>query len=296
MKAISVQNLWWKYSGAEDFALKDVSFEVEENSFVGIVGPNEAGKTTLVSSIRGLIPRNFSGVWKGEVYVLGEDVAKQSVTELAKRVGFVFADPEAQFTSMSVEEELAFALENVGLKVPEIEERITWAARITMIDHLLDKSPYDISGGQKQRVAIASMLALRPRIIILDEPTSMLDPLGKDEVFEVLARMKRELNMTIVVVEHNLERLAELADRLLLLSGGRVLKYEEPERFFADIRFLEEVGLDVPDGMRVLGRLQEMGIYRGPVRVRFQDVVAALRELAQGVAAGEGGVSPWLKQ
>lgn len=279
MRAVRVENLTWKYSNTTKPAIQEIHLEIEENTFTGIVGPNESGKTTLVSCIKGLIPRNFSGIWQGKVELFGLDIASKTSTELAQEVGFVFADPEAQFTAMSVEEEIAFGMENIGLTVPEIRERIAWVSELTMIGDLLEKSPYDISGGQKQRVAIASVLAMKPRILILDEPTSMLDPLGKDTVFEILRRMKKELNMTIIIIEHSLERLSALCDRILLVHNGRLLKDGTAAEFFDDIPFLVEHGLNPPDGMRFLSFLMENRLYTGKAKVAVDDIVSIGRSI-----------------
>lgn len=273
MKAVTVENLTWKYSNTARPAIEGINLEIDENTFTGIVGPNESGKTTLVSCIKGLIPRNFSGIWHGKVKLFGQDITSKTSAELAQEVGFVFADPEAQFTAMSVEEEIAFGMENIGLTVPEIRERIAWVSELTMIGDLLDKSPYDISGGQKQRVAIASVLAMKPRILILDEPTSMLDPLGKDTVFAILHRMKKELNMTIIIIEHSLERLSALCDRILLVFNGKILKNETAAEFFDDIPFLVQHGLNPPDGMRFLSFLLENRLYSGKGMVSVDDIV-----------------------
>lgn len=286
MKAVKIENLSWKYSNTPGPAIEGINLEIEENFFTGLVGPNESGKTTLVSCIKGLIPRNFSGVWHGKVELFGQDIASKTSTELAREVGFVFADPEAQFTAMSVEEEIAFGMENIGLTVPEIKERIEWVSELTMIGNLLDKSPYDISGGQKQRVAIASVLAMKPRIIILDEPTSMLDPLGKDTVFEILHRMKKELNMTIIIIEHSLERLSALCDRILLIHNGKILKDRTTADFFVDIPFLVEHGLNPPDGMRFLSFLMENHLYTAKPRNAFADIVG----LGRSILAGGGDI------
>lgn len=285
MDAMEIQNLQWRYSGAETPALSDVSLVIPEGVFVGVVGPNEGGKTTLVSCMRGLIPRQFNGAFSGTVKAFGVDVKEMSPTQLAESIGFVFADPEAQFTAMSVEEELAFGLENVGLSIPEIEDRIDWAAELTGISHLLSKSPYDISGGQKQRVAIASILAMRPRIVILDEPTSMLDPLGKDTVFEVLQRMKQELNMTIIVVEHDLERVARLSDLMVLVTDGTVKAVAPPAEMFEQIDMLMEQGLNPPAAMRVLSALRGRGLYQGPVYADTREAAQVLRAV---MARGKG--------
>jgi energy-coupling factor transport system ATP-binding protein len=214
MSAVEIKNLCWRYEGREEFTFEDLNLSIEENQFIGIVGPNEAGKTTLVSAIKGIIPSNFNGIYKGSVELFSKKVSTSSTRELAKTVGMVFSDPDAQFTSMSVEEEISFGLENIGCSVKEINDRMKWVSELTNIGELLEKPPYDLSGGQKQRVAIASIIAMKPKIIILDEPTSMLDPISKDMVFDLLKTMKEKLKLTVIVVEHNIEKLVELADKM----------------------------------------------------------------------------------
>ena len=247
MSAIVIENLEWKYEHTTEFALRGVNLEIPENTFLGIVGPNEQGKTTLVSAISGLIPHSFNGVYRGFVKVFGETVREVDAVHLASQVGLVFADPEAQFTAMTVEEELVFGLENLGYDYDKIKERMAWAAEITMISDLLDKSPYDVSGGQKQRVAIACVLAMNPRIIILDEPTSMIDPLGKQFIFDILRNLKEAGEHTLIVVEHNIEQLAPLSDQLLLMHEGQIARMAPPDEFFDNPNFLLERGLYVPE-------------------------------------------------
>ncbi len=277
MNAVSVRGLGWKYSGRDTFAIEDVNLEIPADTFVSVVGPNEHGKTTLVSCIKGLIPHSFHGVWRGEVEVFGQDIRALSAQRLAEETGFVFADPEAQFTSMTVEEELAFGLENIGLPLGEIASRLDWVSGLTGIEGLWDKSPYELSGGQKQRVAIASVLAMRPRIFILDEPTSMLDPLGKDAIFSILADVKRETSMTIIVVEHNVEQVAPLSDLMVLMQGGRAVRVAPPEEFFQDCALLVEQGIQPPQATMFLDRLKQEGRYQGRLSARLEENVAAVR-------------------
>lgn len=273
MKAIEIKDFNWQYTETDHKALKNINLSINEGEFIGVCGPNESGKTTLVSVIKGLIPNKFYGSYDGEVKVFDKNVLDLNTQELAEYVGFVFADPEAQFTSMSVEEELAFGMENLGLSVEEIKERIAWVADLTMISDLLTKTPYDISGGQKQRVAIASALVMQPRIIILDEPTSMLDPFGKDSVFEICRRMKEELNMTIIMVEHTIDRLARLSDRMILVYENEIVKFEEPVEFFEDIDQMMEYGLNIPEAMIFLDALRKRGLYKGKMKTDLESII-----------------------
>jgi energy-coupling factor transport system ATP-binding protein len=265
MNAIEVKDLSWRYERAESFALENLNLIIEENKFIGIVGPNEAGKTTLVSAIKGIIPSMFNGIYKGSVEVFGKKVTDCSSRELAKTVGMVFADPDSQFTSMSVEEEISFGLENIGCTVEEIAERIEWVSELTNIGELLEKPPYDLSGGQKQRVAIASIIAMKPKIIILDEPTSMLDPISKDMVFNLLETMKKNLNLTIIVVEHNIEKLIELSDMMILINDGKIEKYTKTEDFFEDLDFLDSRSIRVPGAIRFINMIEEEEMAKKPV-------------------------------
>ncbi len=257
--AISIQDLEWKYEHTTEFALRKVSLEIEEHAFVGIVGANEQGKTSLISCISGLIPHSHNGIYRGAVQVFGREVKDQDALDLATQVGIVFADPEAQFTAMTVEEELVFGLENMGFDMAAIHERLAWAAEVTMIESLLDKSPYDVSGGQKQRVAIACVLAMNPPIIIMDEPTSMIDPLGKNFIFDILRRLKDAGEHTLIVVEHNIEQLAPLSDKMVLMHEGNVARVATPAEFFNEPEFLIDRGIATPEIARFSHWLRAAG-------------------------------------
>ncbi len=263
MSAIELKGVSWRYEHRTDPALIDVDLEIAEREFVLVIGPNEAGKTTLVSVIKGLIPNAITGVLKGDVLVFGERVESIKAPVLAAHIGFVFADPESQFTALTVEEEIVFGLENVGWPRATIGDRVRWAAGITGVEDLLDKPPYDISGGQKQRVAIASVIAMQPRILILDEPTAMIDPLGKDLVVRICAELKNEHEMTIVVVEHNIEAFAPLADKVVLMHEGRVERVGPPREIFSDLDLLLALDVHPPQVTEVFGRLRERGLYHG---------------------------------
>lgn len=286
MIAVSVKDLGWKYAGRKHFAIENINLDIEENTFVSIVGPNEHGKTTLVSCIKGLIPTNYHGVWRGKVEIFGQDVRTMPPQTLAATIGFVFSDPEAQFTAMTVEEELVFGLENIGLPLNEIEERLKWVSEITMIGDLLDKPPFEVSGGQKQRVAIASVLAMRPRILILDEPTSMLDPFGKDSIFEILTNLKKEASLTLIVVEHNIEEVAPLSDLMVLLYEGKIAKMAPPEEFFENSEFLIEHGIHPPQATMFVDRLKGEGYYNGRLPISLEDSVQATEKVLQKIKQG----------
>jgi len=244
---IKLEDVWWTYKGKEEPVLKGVNLEVAKGEFLGIMGPSSVGKTTLCLTFTGVIPQRIPGDFKGVVEVLGVNAREVDVTELTRRVGIVLEDPESQFVMSTVEDELVIGLEPLNIEREEIRERILWALDLVGLDKsFLQRSPLQLSGGEKQRIAIAAMLAKEPEILILDEPTSDLDPLGKEEVLSVIKKIKDELDLTIVIVEHESEILAELADRLVLLYDGRIVLEGSPEEFFSEVPKLVEIGVYPP--------------------------------------------------
>lgn len=281
MDAVVIKDLSWKYEQSDKFLFEKLNLIIRENIFLGIIGSNESGKTTLVSCIKGIIPNIEVGIYKGEVRIFDEPVKDMNTKTIAQKVGMVFSDPDAQFTTMSVEEEIAFSLENIGVPVPEIRKRIEWVCKLTHLEELLDKPPYDLSGGQKQRVAIAAVLAAKPKIIILDEPTSMLDPKSKDEVFEILRMIKEELKMTVIVVEHNIEKIAELSDEVLLMNNGKIIRHEKADEFFKDVDLLKENGLKVPESIEILYHLYDKYGIEKTAPVKLDEIMAEIKFLLQ---------------
>ena len=263
MTIIEFKNYTWRYLDTEKPALDDISLEINEGEFIGVIGSNGAGKTTFSYSINGLIPGQYHGIKKGEVLVFGKEVETYDKGALQHKVGMVFSDPEAQFTAMTVEDELVFGLENLGMQLSEIKERLDWVVKLTGLEPLLSKPPYELSGGQKQRVAVGAVLAMMPDVLIMDEPTSMLDPLSRTKIFDVLAEIKKEQNSTIIVVEHSLEKLVPLADRLMLLDDGKLILFDETEAFFKQMPLILEKGINPPGVMEFFYHLIENNDYSG---------------------------------
>ena len=226
--------------------LKGIDLEVERGEFVSIMGPTGVGKTTLCLALNGIVPQSTGGTIRGEVVVAGLNTRQHPVPELASQVGIVFQDPESQFFNMTVEDEVAFGPESLGLDPREIRERVDWALAVVGMSPHQHRSPFQLSGGEKQRVAIASILAMTPRILVLDEPTSGLDPLGKAQVFRVVRELKQRDGMTIVMVEQESEKIAEFSDRVLVLNDGKVALVDTPARVFAQVELMHEIGLAVP--------------------------------------------------
>jgi len=281
VQAVEISNYSWKYINTQSPALKDISLTIEEGTFVGVVGPNGSGKTTLALSMDGLIPGQYHGIKQGEVRVFGKEVEEYSGGELQQIVGVVFSDPESQFTAMTVEDEIVFGMENLGLAIPEIRERLDWVVDLTELGDMLDKPPYELSGGQKQRVALAAVLAMTPRIMILDEPTSMLDPISRKRIFEVLEKLRREQSNTIIVIEHSLENLVPLTDRMILLHDGHILLEDEPHAFFKQTEFLLEKNVFPPEATQLFYRLSVDGRYEGQLPLTLESATSLLEGLVK---------------
>ena len=243
---IVFQDVSFKYPKAPDFALHEISLSVKRGEFLGVVGPTGAGKTTLCLTLNGTVPHFYGGDFYGEITVNGMDTVEHPTHKLAEHVGMVFEDSEMQLTAPTAFAEVAFALENIRLPVEEIKERVATSLQAVRLHGLEDKHPHQLSGGQKQRLAIAAALALEPALLVLDEPTSQLDPVGTDEVFALLRELNRNRAITIVLVSHASEELAEFADRTVLLSEGRLLKDAPPSEFFQDVEALRSVGVRPP--------------------------------------------------
>jgi energy-coupling factor transport system ATP-binding protein len=270
---IDIKDFTWRYISADEPAVKNINLTIEEGKFVGVIGQNGAGKTSLAYAIDGLIPGQYHGIKEGTVNVLSTEVEEYPKGRLQQVVGMVFADPEAQFTAMTVEDELVFGMENLGMSIPEIKERLEWVCGLTDMTPLLAKPPYEISGGQKQRVALAAVLAMTPRVMILDEPTSMLDPYSRKRVFDVLGKLKLENKMTVIVIEHSLENLIPLADEMILMSQGELVRHQETHEYFQDMEFLLGHGVYPPETPLFFHELKKKGYYKGPIPVTNEEAL-----------------------
>jgi energy-coupling factor transport system ATP-binding protein len=234
MKKIMVEGLKYKYPLSEALALNDVSFQVDEGEFIGVIGKNSAGKSTLCQAIVGLVPHFFKGAYGGKVLVDGLEVKTHSLADISLKVGMIFQNPFTQVTGskMTVYEEIAFGLENIGVPRPEMMERIDYVLDLLKIEQVKDHNPFDLSGGQMQRMAIASIIAMKPGIIVLDEPTSQLDPVGSEEVFRAIQGLSSE-GITVILAEHKMEKVAQYCNRVLLLNDGKVVDFNTPEKVFS---------------------------------------------------------------
>src|SRR5699024_2371366 len=240
MSIVDVEGLKYKYPDTDKLALDDIAFKVEKGEFIGLIGRNTAGKSSLCFALSGLIPHFFKGAYGGKVLIDGAEIKQHDMGEIAANIGLVFENPFSQMTGSkySVYEEIAFGLENIGIEREKMISRIDESLELLDITAIKDNNPFDLSGGQMQRVAIASEIAMRPDVLILDEPTSQLDPQGSAEVFKVVENLTNE-GITIIMAEHKMEKVSQYADKVLLLDNGKIIDYDTPANVFSRDDLLE---------------------------------------------------------
>ncbi|WP_066073318.1 energy-coupling factor ABC transporter ATP-binding protein [Neobacillus soli] len=277
MKKIIVEGLKYKYPLAEALALNDVTFHVEQGEFIGIIGKNSAGKSTLCQALVGLVPHFYKGAYGGKVIVDGLEVKNRSIADISLKVGMVFQNPFSQVTGskMTVYEEIAFGLENIGIPRSEIIDRIDSVLNLLKIEQVKNHNPFDLSGGQMQRMAIASIIAMKPEILVLDEPTSQLDPAGSEEVFQAIQSLSKQ-GITVILAEHKMEKVAQYCDRVLLLNDGKIVDFATPEKIFSR-EDLEEQGISAPVYTRVCKALGVKKTGTDEYPVTLEDAEKALR-------------------
>lgn len=262
MGVIETRNVTYTYPGAAKPSIVDVSLNIEKGEFTLITGPSGCGKTTICRCFNGLIPHFYQGEMKGETIVTGLNVSEHPIHELAKHVGLVFQNPENQLFALSVEKDVAFGLENLGVPREEMRKRVDWALNLTEMYDLRERVPSELSGGQQQRVAIASVLAMQPEVVILDEPTSFLDPLSAKKIFEVIRDLNRKLGITVVLVEHRLDLTARYADHIIVMDEGKVALDGDPHEILRS----EEarlIGIGIPKATRLYQILKKDGLKLG---------------------------------
>ena len=253
---MEITELSFRYSGAKTKVLNNISLTIPKGAFVGLVGPSGCGKTTLARSINGLIPHFHPGELKGKVVVQGLDTQQHPAHELAEKVGLVFQNPENQLVAPTVERELAFGPENLGVPRQEIRNRIETLVKQLHLEPLRDKAPYELSGGEQQRVAIAAVLALEPDILVLDEPTANLDPLSAQEILQLLANLNETMHLTILLIEHRLELVLPHIHELVVMNQGRLVTKGLPEQVIRE-PIVPQVGVAIPPIIQLFQRLRQ---------------------------------------
>lgn len=263
----------------EKIALKDINIEIKKGEFVSIIGHTGSGKSTLIQMFNGLLKPT-----EGEVIVKGQNIHDQGIDKRAIRqqVGLVFQYPEYQLFEMTVYEDVAFGPKNMGLSEEEIKQRVSYALEaVGLNDEYYDKSPFDLSGGQKRRVAIAGVLAMKPEILILDEPTAGLDPKGRTALFEQLKTMHKNLGLTIILISHSMEDVARYAEKLIVLYHGKIAYQGTPKEVFAHGKKLEEIGLAMPQICYILDELKKRGIAISEEALTVEEAAAVIKNYLQ---------------
>ena len=279
---LQVQDLTHIYSAGTPFehiALEHIDFSVNRGEFIGIIGHTGSGKSTLMQHLNGLLKPT-----SGRILLDGKDIwSDKKLTRQARfRVGLVFQYPEYQLFEETVYKDIAFGPKNMGLSKEEIDRRVRQAADfVGLTEQQLQVSPFDLSGGQKRRVAIAGVIAMEPEVLILDEPTAGLDPVGREEILSNIQRYRQAKNATIMMVSHSMSDVARLTDRLLVLNGSHIAMDGTPDEVFRNAEELEQIGLDIPQITRVFLRLRSLGLPVEPVYT-MEQAVATLKKLKEG--------------
>lgn len=275
---ITFKDFSFRYASGKKNALQNLNLTVEDGDFVGIIGNSGAGKSTLTYAVNGIVPHHYSGDFYGSVTVNGLDTVDGAPEKIAAHVGSVFQDVDAQMVASMVEDELLFGLENFAVPRDEIDGRVAKALEDTGIPELRYRDLDTLSGGQKQKVAIAAILALRPDIIVLDEPTGELDPQSSEQIYSLLARLNREAGTTIIAVEQKIGLLCRYAKKLLVLDQGEVLFHGPVRQVLENCGKMEESGIHVPRIVSLHKELTRLGLIRTPAPISLDEAEEMARE------------------
>jgi energy-coupling factor transport system ATP-binding protein len=260
--SIIVENLIHVYNANSPFetiALSDINFAIEAGEFVGLIGHTGSGKSTLIQHLNGLLKPT-----KGKIYINNLDISSKNVklSEIRKKVGLVFQYPEYQLFEETVYKEVAFGPSNLGLSEAEINTRVKEALSLVgmKFEEIKDRSPFELSGGQRRRIAIASIIAMKPEVLILDEPTAGLDPRGRDGILAEIKELHSKYKLTVILVSHSMEDIAKLVDKIIVMDKGKIALQGTPREVFKEARSLEKIGLGIPQITHLIRKLREKGI------------------------------------
>lgn len=291
MSILEVKNLTHTYDGNTPFvhdAVKNVNFSIEQGEIIGVIGHTGSGKSTLVQHLNGLLKAT-----NGEVLLDGKNIWEnpKQIRLIRSRVGLVFQYPEYQLFEDTVYKDIAFGPKNMGVSDEEIAHRITEICKIVGIKNdYLYKSPFDLSGGEKRRVAIAGVMAMQPEIIIFDEPVAGLDPKGRADVVKMIGDYRNQYNATVIIISHNMEDMAQIADRLIVMNKGEMVLFDKTENVFSQYELLKDIGLNVPIVTQVMMRLKEMGVIVPDNILTVDDAVNyLLKSVNHPLASKRGG-------
>jgi energy-coupling factor transporter ATP-binding protein EcfA2 len=277
MALVEFVDFSFKYLGADSLALRKVSASVNEGEYVVITGPSGCGKTTLCRTVNGLVPHFHRGYIAGNVFIDGQNTRDATVAQLASTVGLVFQNPANQLVTLNVEKELAFGPENLGVVPKEVRKRVEEIIDLLNLEHLREKHPHEMSGGEQQRVAMGATLALKPKVLVADEPTSNLDPRSAELILEIIANLNKRNGMTVILVEHRLDLVAKDASRIILMDKGQIVADGIP-RDVLSMDISSEIGVGIPKATQVYKRLQAKGIVLSQVPLTGEELALLVGE------------------
>ena len=282
MACIELRDVSYRYPTSPKKNLKNINLTVESGEFIAVIGRNEAGKTTLCNVIRGFAPHFYNGTISGSVKVNGKDVLATEIGELSSDVGYVFQNPFNQNSGVksTVYEEISYGLENLGISREEIFRRVDEVIDLLGIGHLAGKHPMNLSGGQCQRVALASVIVMEPEVLLIDEPTSQLDPKGTEDVFKII-KMLKDRGKTTILVEHKIDRIAEYADRAILMDQGQIIKDGPAQEILSDPTLLD-CGVNMPEVALLGAKLREHGYDLPQIPITLDQAEVQIGALLKG--------------
>jgi len=278
MSLIKFNNFHFRYKGNEEYALKNINLKIRSNRFILLAGETGSGKTSLIRCLNGLIPQFYAGYYKGYAEISGKNTTETTISELSSEVGIVFQNPENQLITMNVEHEIAFGLENLGIPREEIKKRIKEVVEITEIESIIDKAPFEISGGEQQRVAIASILVLEPKIIVLDEPTANLDPLFAKKILNLLKKIQVEKKLTVIISEHRMDLILPLVDDIILMKESEIKAYGAKDKVINSSTF-ENLNINKPKIYSIFNELKNRNQFHHDIPTSIQDAISSLKRI-----------------
>ncbi len=276
---IYFENVSYKYPDESVNVINNITLSIKRGQFVALMGSNGAGKTTFCQLLNGIIPHSVGGMLTGTIKVAGLDTKHYRIAELSQKVGLVLQDPETQLFTGSVKSEVVFGSENLCFPVNVLKDRLEWVLKVVRLEQFIDKSPATLSGGQKQRLAIASVIAMHPEILVLDEPTSQLDPIGCYEVLAVIKELNQKYGMTIVMATHHSEEIAKFSDRILIFDQGTVVGDGSPREIFAQKELLKKNWIREPQVSALANYLKQRGIDTPEFPITLEDMEKYVLEL-----------------
>lgn len=290
---IQLKKFSYSYPRSDQQALREIDLDIQDGEFLLVTGPSGSGKSSLGRALNGLIPHYYGGEVSGSIRIFGMNPLAESIAELAKQVGIVFQDPENQLITLDVTHEIAFGMENLGFPRELIMQRLNETLHWLNIIHLKNRRLSELSGGEKQKIAIAAVLALHPRVLVLDEPTSELDPVTAEDLLQVLVHLNRELKICVILIEHRLERVLGYADRLLVMAGGRIIADGSPRSVITDnFELLEKNGIGIPPVSRLAYRLNGKAVSNWELPLTLQEGIGFFGKQSFDESGGLGLPAP----